>query len=72
VSGDVLIEDIALPEVEVGDLIAVPASGAYQLPMASNYNAVPRPAVVMATNGAARTIRRRETYADVFVAEVFD
>jgi diaminopimelate decarboxylase len=71
-SGDVLIEDIALPEVEVGDLIAVPASGAYQLPMASNYNAVPRPAVVMVANGAARTIRRRETYADVFVAEVFD
>jgi diaminopimelate decarboxylase len=70
-SGDVLIEDIALPEVQVGDLIAVPASGAYQLPMASNYNAVPRPAVVMVTKGTSRTIRRRETYADVFVAEVF-
>ena len=71
-SGDVLIDDIALPGVDVDDLIAIPASGAYQLPMASNYNAVPRPAVVLVTNGAARTIRRRETFVDVFAAEVFD
>jgi diaminopimelate decarboxylase len=71
-SGDVLIDDIALPEIEVGDLIAIPASGAYQLPMASNYNAVPRPAVVMVTNGAARIVRRRETFEDVFAAEFFD
>ena len=71
-SGDVLIDDIALPKVEVGDLIAIPASGAYQLPMASNYNAVPRPAVALVTNGAARIIRRRETFEDVFAAEVFD
>ena len=69
-SGDVLIDDIALPEVEVGDLIAIPASGAYQLPMASNYNAVPRPAVVLVKDGNARMIRRRETYADIFATEI--
>jgi diaminopimelate decarboxylase len=71
-SGDVLIQSVALPRVEVGDLIAVPASGAYQLPMASNYNAVPRPAVVMVRDGKARVIRRRETIEDVFACEVFD
>jgi diaminopimelate decarboxylase len=70
-SGDVLIEDIALPRIAVDDLISLPAAGAYQLPMASNYNAVPRPAVVMVADGAARIIRRRETVEDVFVAEAF-
>jgi diaminopimelate decarboxylase len=70
-SGDVLIDDIALPRIAVDDLIALPAAGAYQLPMASNYNAVPRPAVVMVADGAARIIRRRETVEDVFVAEAF-
>jgi diaminopimelate decarboxylase len=71
-SGDVLIDDIALPGVAVDDLLAVPAAGAYQLPMASNYNAVPRPAAVMVSEGTARLIRRRESFADVFAAEVFD
>jgi diaminopimelate decarboxylase len=71
-SGDVLIDDIALPGVAVDDLLAIPAAGAYQLPMASNYNAVPRPAAVLVSEGTARLIRRRETFADVFAAEVFD
>jgi len=71
-SGDVLIDDLALPAVEVGDLIGMPAAGAYQLPMASNYNAVPRPAVVMVNDGTARIIRNRETYEDVFRNDVFD
>jgi diaminopimelate decarboxylase len=70
-SGDVLINDIALPPVEVGDLIAIPAAGAYQIPMASNYNAVPRAAVVMVQEGSARLMRRRETFEDVFRNEVF-
>lgn len=69
-SGDILIEQIALPPLEPGDLLAMPAAGAYALPMASNYNAVPRPAVVLVDNGAARLIRRRETYEDVFAAEI--
>jgi diaminopimelate decarboxylase len=71
-SGDVLIQDVALPAVQVDDLVAIPASGAYQLPMASNYNAVPRPAVVLVADGRVRTIRRRETYEDVFRSEVFE
>ena len=66
-----MIDDILLPAIAVEDLVAIPAAGAYQLPMASNYNAVPRPAVVMVAGGEARVIRRRETIEDVFVAEVF-
>jgi diaminopimelate decarboxylase len=69
-SGDVLITDIDLPALEAGDLLAMPSAGAYSLPMASNYNATPRPAVVMVKDGRARLIRRRETYADVFASEV--
>jgi diaminopimelate decarboxylase len=64
-SGDILIRDIALPEVVAGDIIALPVSGAYCLPMASNYNAVYRPAVVMVGNGRVRLIRRRETLEDL-------
>jgi len=60
-----------LPPVEVGDLVAIPAAGAYQIPMASNYNAVPRAAVVMVKEGSARLMRRRETFEDVFRNEVF-
>jgi diaminopimelate decarboxylase len=69
-SGDILIDEVTLPKVEVGDLLAVPAAGAYQLPMASNYNAVPRPAVVLVSDGEARLIRRRERYEEVFHAEI--
>jgi diaminopimelate decarboxylase len=71
-SGDVLIDDIELPGVVVDDLIAIPAAGAYQLPMASNYNAVPRPAAVLVAHGTRRMIRRRETNEDIFAAEVFN
>ena len=69
-SGDILIDELPLPGVAVGDLLAVPAAGAYQLSMASNYNAVPRPAVVLVDDGEARLIRRRERYEDVFAMEV--
>jgi len=60
-SGDVLIEAAELPEPEQGDLLAVPATGAYTLALGSTYNGVPRPAVVLAGGGEAREIRRRET-----------
>lgn len=60
-SGDVLIPEIALPPLRPGDLLAVPVSGAYQLSMASNYNAARRPAVVWVEEGAAQVIQRRET-----------
>jgi diaminopimelate decarboxylase len=68
-SGDVLIESIALPEPRRGDLLAVPATGAYTLAMGSNYNAVPRPAAVLVSDGSARLIRRRETVEDLLALE---
>jgi diaminopimelate decarboxylase len=64
-SGDVLIRDLPLPPPHPGDLLAVPASGAYQLAMSSNYNQALRPAAVLVAGGAARLIQRRETYADL-------
>jgi diaminopimelate decarboxylase len=64
-SGDVLIRDIALPRLAPGDLLALPAAGAYCLSMASNYNLALRTAVVLVTDGQARLIRRRETYEDL-------
>ena len=64
-SGDVLLDRIALPRPRRGDLLAVPATGAYTLAMASNYNGVPRPAAVLVADGEARVIRRRETIDDV-------
>jgi diaminopimelate decarboxylase len=69
-SGDILINDIQLPPVEPGDLIAVPDCGAYCLAMASNYNAFLKPAIVMVKDGQARLIRRRETYADLWRTDV--
>ncbi len=64
-SGDVLIEDVRMPELEVGELIAIPVSGAYQLSMSSNYNGARRPAVVWLEKGAARLIVRSETLEDL-------
>jgi len=52
-----------------GDLLGVPAAGAYTLAMASNYNAVPRPAAVLVADGRARLIRRRETLDDLLALE---
>jgi diaminopimelate decarboxylase len=64
-SGDVLIEQLRLPELAPGDLLAVPATGAYNASMASNYNLLPRPAAVMAGDGRARLVQRRETIEDM-------
>jgi diaminopimelate decarboxylase len=64
-SGDILIDGVLLPPVNTDDVIAVPAAGAYCLPLSSNYNAVPRPAIVMVSNGKANLIRRREIYEDL-------
>jgi diaminopimelate decarboxylase len=69
-SGDVLIRDIDLPRLEPGDLLAVPAAGAYCIPMASNYNLALKPAVVIVSEGKATLIRRRETYADLLTLDV--
>jgi diaminopimelate decarboxylase len=64
-SGDVLIRDIPLPTLSPGDIIAIPVSGAYSIPMSSNYNANPRPAVVLLAEGGPRLWRRRESYQDL-------
>jgi diaminopimelate decarboxylase len=64
-SGDVLIDAIALPRPRRGDLLAVPATGAYTLAMASTYNGVPRPASVLVRDGSARIIRARQPVEDL-------
>jgi diaminopimelate decarboxylase len=64
-SGDILVRDINLASAHSGDIIAIPVCGAYSIPMASNYNALPRPAIVMVKEGRARLVRRRETYQDM-------
>ena len=69
-SGDVLASDVMLPTVESGDIIAIPASGAYCPSMASNYNLNPRPPMVLVKDGQSRVIRRRESYADLMLCDV--
>ena len=65
-SGDIVINDaLVAPNVQPGDLLVTPVTGAYGHSMASNYNKVPRPAVVFVANGAAREVVRRETYEDL-------
>ena len=64
-SGDVLIDAVSLPFPRRGDLLAVPATGAYTLAMSSTYNGVPRPAAVLVNNGRATEIRARETIDDL-------
>ncbi len=64
-SGDILIRDIEMPKLSVGDIIAVQATGAYNYSMASNYNRIPRPPVVMVSGGEDKLIIKRETYEDI-------
>ena len=70
-SGDVLLKDSELPPLNPGDLLAIPASGAYCLPMASNYNAALKPPIVMLRNGQAKLIRHRESYDDLMRHDVY-
>jgi diaminopimelate decarboxylase len=69
-SGDVLVAEASLPPVGSGDLVCLPATGAYGVAMASNYNGVTRPAVVFVDGGAARLVTRRETYADLVARDL--
>lgn len=65
-SGDILLRDVALPpSIQRGDVLAVPATGAYGYSMASNYNMQPRPAIVMVSGGRSKVIVRRETLDDL-------
>ena len=69
-SGDVLIHDACVAPVRANDIIAIPASGAYAPSMASVYNMNGRPAIVMASEGAATLMRRRESYEDLIAQDV--
>ena len=69
-SGDVLVSEAALEDPRPGDVIAMPATGAYGHAMASNYNAVRRPPIVFCSNGEARLVVRRETYDDLTLRDV--
>jgi diaminopimelate decarboxylase len=69
-SGDILIRDTLIVPASPGDIIAMPAAGAYAIPMSSNYNMVPRPAIVMVSDGKSRLIRKRETYKDLMRLDV--
>jgi len=69
-SGDILARDVALPPLVAGDLLAIPAAGAYCLAMSSAYNGAPRPAVVTVRDGRARLAQRRGTVADTLAYDM--
>jgi diaminopimelate decarboxylase len=70
-TGDVLVAEANAPaDLRVGDILATPVTGAYGYSMASNYNKVPRPAVVFVAGGAARVVVRRESVDDLLRLDV--
>ncbi len=71
-SGDLLGEGLLLQRPERGDILAMLVTGAYQHSMASNYNKLPRPPLVMVKDGEARVVVRRETYEDLMAYDVTD
>jgi diaminopimelate decarboxylase len=69
-SGDILIKEIMLPKIKSGDILAMAGSGAYAVPMQSNYNSMLRPAIVFVKDGKARLVRRRETVEDMMARDM--
>jgi diaminopimelate decarboxylase len=69
-SGDILVPEATLADPKPGDVLVIPATGAYSHAMASNYNAVPRPPVIFCSEGNARVVVRRETYEDLALRDV--
>jgi diaminopimelate decarboxylase len=69
-SGDILVRDAFLEDPRPGDVLVIPATGAYGHAMANNYNAVPRPPVIFCRDGDARVVVRRETYDDLTLRDV--
>jgi diaminopimelate decarboxylase len=69
-SGDILVRDVLLDDPRAGDVLVVPATGAYGHAMANNYNGVPRPPVIFCSGGQAREVVRRETYEDLTLRDV--
>lgn len=69
-SGDLIQENIKIQKPEVSDILAVFSTGAYNYSMASNYNRIPKPAIIMVNNGEDRVIVKRETYDDIIKNDI--
>ena len=69
-SGDLLQENVCIPDVKRGDILAVLVTGAFNYSMASNYNRLPRPAMIMTKNGEHRIVVKRESYQDLMLNEI--
>lgn len=69
-SGDLIGENMMIQKVRAGDLLAVLSTGAYNYSMASNYNRIPRPAVVMVSDGKSKIVIARETYSDIIKNDI--
>lgn len=69
-SGDILLENVNVPEVHTGDILAVMTTGAYGYSMSNNYNRIPKPAVVMVADGNSRLVCKRESYEDVIKNDI--
>jgi len=69
-SGDILVRDVLLDDPRPGDVLVIPATGAYGYAMASNYNGITRPPVIFCSGGEAREVVRRETYEDLTLRDV--
>ncbi|MFW6007086.1 MAG: diaminopimelate decarboxylase, partial [Halanaerobiales bacterium] len=69
-SGDILAEGVEIPEPETGDILAITNTGAYTYAMASNYNSIPRPAVVLVHEGESNIIIKRESYSDLIENDI--
>ena len=68
-SGDILLTDVTISKVESGDILVIPTTGAYGFSMSSNYNRIPKAAVVMVKKGESRIISRRQSYEDILSLE---
>jgi diaminopimelate decarboxylase len=69
-SGDILVRDVMLDDPRPGDVLVMPATGAYGHAMANNYNGIPRPPVIFCSGGQAREVVRRETYEDLALRDL--
>jgi diaminopimelate decarboxylase len=69
-SSDIVVRDVKLADPRPGDVLVIPATGAYGHAMANNYNAIPRPPVIFCRDGDARVVVRRETYEDLTLREL--
>ena len=69
-SGDLIQENAPVQSLKKGDILAVLTTGAYNYSMASNYNRIPRPLVLMVKDGQIRTVIKRETYKDVIKNDI--